>query len=271
MQSTKSGHDSATVLLIFVACFCSLVQYPVSYVTYFCYTAPLTLLAATALFTLRPRRDGHVLAGVLLGFFFLFGACALLPKHIFNPNIDTRALHPLQAPRAGSLRVDATTPDYDELVSFLQSHSSNGLLYAANDSPQLYFLTGLTDPTRDDTGATPQEVRRVLQTGDLRLVALNDAPFFKSSVISVDLRRDIARSLPNSRKIGAYTVLLALSGGLNLLHALHFAHAGHLAQVLGEPREVAYVDCFDHEVRPARCHRFPVSYRRNEYLCRHQR
>jgi len=194
------------MLLIAVAALCSLVQFPVPYITYFCYTAPLTLLAVAAVAALRRNAPGRpALAVLLLGFLGL-GLLGMVPRHMYNPDLDLRALHPLTLPRAGGLRIDATTPGYETLVPFLQAHSPNGLLYAANDCPVLYFLSGLRDPTRDDTGAPEAEVLTALHSGQLRLVVFNDRPFFARSAISPALRAETQRLLPNNKTIGQFSV-----------------------------------------------------------------
>jgi hypothetical protein len=194
------------MLLISLAAVCSLVQFPFAYVTYFCYTAPLTLLAVVACVATRPNPPGRQALSVLLLFFLGFGVFGLTAKHVFNPSLRVCALHRLGLERAGGVRIDATTAGYEELIPFLQSHSPNGLLYAGNDCPELYFLSGLRNPTRDDTGAPVGEVLAALRSGDLRLVAINDASFFQSGTTAPELRGEIASTLPNSAKIGRFSI-----------------------------------------------------------------
>ncbi|HEY0309392.1 MAG TPA: glycosyltransferase family 39 protein [Acidobacteriaceae bacterium] len=195
------------MLLIALAAMCSLVQYPVPYVTYFCYAAPFVLLATVAAVASRSYVPGKNILSVLLVFFLAFGIFAMVAKHIYAPELRVSRLQPLILPRAGGLMIDpTTTPRYDEVVPFLQAHSPNGLLYAGNDCPELYFLSGLKNPTRDDTGAPLADVLAALRSGELQLVALNDESFFQSGAASPELRNAVVSALPHTTKIGRFSI-----------------------------------------------------------------
>jgi hypothetical protein len=195
-----------TMLLVALAAVCSLVQYPFPYVTYFFYTAPLTLLAVVAAVGSRRGIAHRPMLAVLLVYFLGLGAFAMVTRHEYNPDLRFADLHTIPLPRAGGLKEDATTVQYDELIPFLQAHSSNGLLYAGNDCPELYFLSGLTNPTRDDTGAPVGDVLAALQSGRLGLVAINDQSFFASAAASPELRAAAASLLPHVTTIGKFSV-----------------------------------------------------------------
>ena len=111
----------------------------------------------------------------------------------------------LQLPRAGGLRVNYAA-EFSSLIHFLQSHSPNGLMYAGNDCPQLYFLSGLKNVTRDDEGAPAEEVLKALQSDDLRLVVINDAPLFPSARMSLEVRAEVMRKFPYSSQFGMFHV-----------------------------------------------------------------
>jgi len=193
------------MLMVSLTSVCTLVQFPLAYVTYFCYVAPLVLLTGVAVVKAVPAPPGRGVLAALLLFFCGFGYLALLPMHIYNPEIDVRAARPLGLERAGRLRVDRTTPEYGELIPFLQAHSPNGLMFAGNDCPELYFLSGLTDPTRDDTGTTP-EVLGELASGRLQLVVLKDQPFLPSEAVKPELRAAVVAALPEHRAFGRFSV-----------------------------------------------------------------
>lgn len=198
--------EQRLMLLVCAAAVCSLVQYPLPYVTYFCYTAPLTLLAAVALVSWRHSPSNNRMLAVVLVFFLGLGAMGVVAKHVFNPDLHVGATHALELPRAGGLRVDATTPHYEELIALLQAHAANGVMYAGNDCPQLYFLSGLKNPTRDDTGAPDAEVLAALRSGELGLVVFNDEPFFASGRVSAELRAAVVAELPQTAKVGVFSV-----------------------------------------------------------------
>ena len=194
------------MLFLGLAALCSLVQYPVPWVTYFCYTAPFTLFATVAVVTTKSDPPGRTLLAITLTFFLGLGCFGLIAKHIYNPDLDTSALHRLALPRAGGLQIDATTPGYEELIPFLQSHAGDGLLLAGNDCPELYFLSGLRNPTRDDTGISVATMRDALHSSDLRLVTLNDNSFFATGAIAPAFRATIQQTFPNTRKIGHFSI-----------------------------------------------------------------
>jgi hypothetical protein len=218
--------EQRLMLMISLAACCSLVQYPFPYVTYFCYTAPLTLLAVVAAVAMRReaqgntlrdtpgRTQGKFLLAALLLFYLGYGFVGMVPKHVYNPDLHRRGeLRALRLPRAGGLKidvtsshVDGTTTLYEELIPFLQEHAANGLMYAGNDCPELYFLSGLKNPTSNDTGAPESEVLMALRSGELRLVVINDKTFFASGSTSAELREEIAQRLPNVAKRGRFSI-----------------------------------------------------------------
>jgi hypothetical protein len=201
------------MLMISLAAVCSLVQFPFSWVTYFCYTAPLTLLAVVAAVSARRNPPGKLILGALLCFYLGFGVLVMVARHVYNPDLQPEALQALRLPRAGGLKVDvtsayvdATTTFYEELIPFLQAHSPNGLMYAGNDCPDLYFLSGLKNPTRDDSGAPTSDVLKALRSGDLQLVVINDKTFFAGGVTLPELREEIALRLHNTKKLGRFSI-----------------------------------------------------------------
>jgi hypothetical protein len=88
----------------------------------------------------------------------------------------------------------------------IQQHSPNGLMYAANDCPELYFLSGLKNVTRYDGGAPVPEALRALQSDDLKLVVINEAPFFPSSRMNPEVRAEVERKFPESRRVWIFRV-----------------------------------------------------------------
>ena len=79
-------------------------------------------------------------------------------------------------------------------------------MYAGNDCPELYFLSGLKNVTRDDGGAPPDEVLKALQSDDLKLVVINEGPLFPSSKMNPAIRAEVERRFPNSIQDGFFHV-----------------------------------------------------------------
>jgi hypothetical protein len=103
------------------------------------------------------------------------------------------------------LRIEYAT-EFADLIHLLQQHSPNGLMYAGNDCPELYFLSGLKNVTRDDGGAPAEEVLRALQSDDLKLVVINEAPFFPSARMSPQVNAEVMRRFPHSTRFGLFHV-----------------------------------------------------------------
>jgi hypothetical protein len=92
------------------------------------------------------------------------------------------------------------------LIHFLQQHSPNGLMYAGNECPELYFLSGLKNVTRDDGGVPANEVLKALQSDDLKLVVINEAPLFPSARMNPDVRAEVMQKFPHSSQVGIFHV-----------------------------------------------------------------
>jgi hypothetical protein len=111
----------------------------------------------------------------------------------------------MQGPRAGGLKIEGAA-FFDELSSFLRGHSPNGLMFAGNDCPELYFLSGLQNVTRDDTGDPPEEILRAIQSENLNLVVINDAPYFPGAAMRPDVKAEVMRRFPHSARFGIFQV-----------------------------------------------------------------
>ena len=193
------------MLLICLAAMCTLVQYPFAAPIYLCYALPLTLLAAVAIVaTVRKQPGSYVLASVA-GFYLLFGVVMLIPDHVYELTHKVGPMERLDVERAGGLRIEYAA-NFADLIHLLQQHSPNGLMYAGNDCPELYFLSGLKNVTRDDGGAPSEDVLRALQSDDLNLVVINEAPFFPGARMSPEVRAEVARKFPHDSQLGIFHV-----------------------------------------------------------------
>ena len=193
------------MLLISLAAVCTLVQYPFAAPIYLCYALPLTLLAAVAVVATARKQPGTYVLAAVAGFYLLFGAVMLVPDHIYELTHKVGPMEELHLERAGGLRIEYAV-NFADLIHLLQQHSPNGLMYAGNDCPELYFLSGLKNVTRDDGGASAEEVLKALQSDDLKLVVINEAPFFPSAKMGPEVRAEIARKFPESQLVGIFHV-----------------------------------------------------------------
>ena len=188
-----------------LAAICGLVQHPFAAPIYLCYALPLTLLAVVATVATAKKRPGtYVLAAVAV-FYLLFGTIRLVPDHVYELTHKVGPMEVLKLPRSGGLRIEYAA-EFADLIHLLQQHSSNGLMYAGNDCPELYFLSGLRNVTRDDAGVSAEEVLKAMQSDDLKLVVINEAPFFPSSRMNPEVRAEVMRKFPNSTERGFFHV-----------------------------------------------------------------
>lgn len=210
LETRKRQH---LFLLISVLALTSLIQFPFAAPIYFCYVTPLILLAIVGLVALRPLRNTFAFASILI-FYLAFWVFRATPGFIYNlglryaPNQQTETL---TLPRAGTLRVDPKLADeYARLIPLIQQHASGDYIYAAPDSPEVYFLTGKRNPTRilfdffdADAPQYNQGVLDALNSMQVKVVAISTDPWF-SRPMNPALARAIAMRFPESQLIGKF-------------------------------------------------------------------
>jgi len=193
------------MVLISLAAMCGMVQYPFAAPIYLCYAMPLTLLAAVAIVATAKNQPGTYVLAAVAGFYLLFGVAILVPDYVYELTHKVGRMDELHLKRAGGLRIEYAA-NFEDLIHLLQQHSPNGLMYAGNDCPELYFLAGLKNVTRDDGGAPAEEVLKALQSDDLKLVVINEAPFFPSAKMSPEVRAEVMRKFPENELVGIFRV-----------------------------------------------------------------
>jgi len=191
-------------LMVALAATCSLVQFPFAAPIYMCYTLPLTVLALAGIVSLGRREQGTYVLASLVGLYLVFGAVSVVPLHIVELTHEVGEMQKLTLPRGG-IEIEGA-PYFEQLAGFLQMHATNGLMYAGNDCPELYFLSGLKNVTRDDGGASPEEVLDALRKYDVKVVVINEAPFFPLAKMSPKVRAEVERKFPESVQAGIFHV-----------------------------------------------------------------
>jgi len=170
------------MLMVCVTALCSVVQFPFAAPIYFCYVAPLAILSATALFASAVHPPRSVL-GILLIFYLLFAVLRVTPGFIYNmgfryaPDTQTERL---TLARAGGLRIfPAEARVYEQLIPFIQSHASGKFIYCTQDCPEVYFLSGLENPTRtmfdfmDDSKGRIDRIMSILESRKVNVIAIH--------------------------------------------------------------------------------------------------
>ena len=193
------------VLLISLAATCSLVQFPFSVAIYLSYCIPLTLLAIVAIISTGKKHPGTFALASLAAFYLTFAVVIVVPLYIYEITSMIGTMHTMHAPRAGGLKIEEAA-FFDDLARFLQEHSPNGLMFAGNDCPELYFLAGLTNVGHDDGGEPSVSVLKVIQRDDLNLVVINDAPFFPGAKITPEVKAEVEKRFPHTTRYGIFQI-----------------------------------------------------------------
>lgn len=193
------------VLLISLAATCSLVQFPFAAPIYLSYSLPLTLLALVAIISTGRTHPGTYALASVLGLYLVFGVVVLVPSYIYEITYKVGHMDTMQNPRAGGLKVEGAA-FFDDFAGFLRAHSPNGLMFAGNDCPELYFLSGLKNITPDDGGAPAEEILKAVQSDNLNLVVINDSPYFPAAIIGPEVRAEVIKRFPHSTRFGIFQV-----------------------------------------------------------------
>jgi hypothetical protein len=217
-SSSSPGVDSKrqqqVLLVLAVIAYCGLVQLPFPAPIYFCYVTPLLALALCALVSLFDHPPRLAL-GAVLCFYVCFAVFRMTPSFIYHMNsqpIQDQQTAWLDLPRVGGLRVHGLyPPEYTRLVSLIREHAQGAYLYAGPDCPEVYFLTGLRNPTRtlfeffDRTENRTERVLDALERHGVGVVALFSRPEF-SGPIPADLAAELTRRYPNAARVGRFEV-----------------------------------------------------------------
>src|SRR5207249_2766561 len=193
------------LLLLGVAALCSLVQFPFAAPIYFCYVAPLGLLAATAVVATWDPAP-HPIGGALLGFYLLFALLWVNTGFIYAMGLSylpDRQTEPLALARGG-VRVSAIDKAmYEEAVTAVGAHAQGDYIWAGPDCPEVYFLAAKRNPTRTrfDFCAEPAgrtvRVLGALERHDVRVVVFNRRPPFSGAPPS-DLVEALVERFPRT-------------------------------------------------------------------------
>jgi hypothetical protein len=161
------------------------------------------------------HQTGHPLAAAVLVFYALFVAFDVTPGYIYAMGNAYRAdslKALLSLPRARTLRVNPQQArQYDRLVPLVTGLAGGGSLYAGPDCPEVYFLTGLPNPTRttyeflSEPRATTADILAMLTARHVTVVVINTAPEF-SGEMPDDLHEALRTRFPDAQSVGPFEV-----------------------------------------------------------------
>jgi hypothetical protein len=204
----------ALLLVLLVAGFGALVQFPFGAPVYFCYAAPLFTLAALGILS-SVDLGGGLLPVALLGAFVVFGLVfldrgplATLGYH-FQVDPQTAILDDERA----SIRVSPSDRDqYRRAADLLARHAPGDYVFAGPDAPELYVLSRRKNPTRAlfdfvDTSdsARGAALLRTLRERDVTAIAINRRPDFSDPLEAQTVRR-LRALYPHHVEVGKFAV-----------------------------------------------------------------
>jgi len=207
------GGKQPLFLLLTAAALCSLVQFPFDAAVYFFYVAPLAVLAALALFwggdpAVRPAAWGLAIAYIAFSLLRIHSASIGTMAHEYVRDDQTAFL----ALARGGVRVTPTArSQYETLIPVVLAHARSQYTYATPDCPEVYFLSGLRNPTRtifdffDDSKDRTNRIMRELKKHDVHVVSLNLKPQF-SGPVPQDLESALEARFPQHTRIGNFIV-----------------------------------------------------------------
>jgi hypothetical protein len=199
-------------LLATVTAFISLVQFPFASPIYFCYTAPFVCLTLLAVAADQSNRAIFWHAVILL-FYLTFGVAWANTGYIAAGvgNSGYRAKKILDIPRGQLRMTDYESSLYAQIVSVIQKHSTSAYIYAAPDCPEIYFLAGMRNPTRNlfnffsNSEETGGSLQRLFEAKKINLVVINHKPEF-SRIVNRETAFMLEQGFPHFIDIGRFSV-----------------------------------------------------------------
>jgi hypothetical protein len=200
---------SRVMLVLSVAAVCNLVQFPYAVPNYLCYVAPLVILTMAALSPYMPPL-APVVPASLLAFYLAFAVLRMNDTPLYGMGTVYWKYWPTR--RLANTRAGIEIPldhamMYEYVIPLLRSRARGGYTWASPDAPEIYFLSGLRNPTRtlfdffDDPTDRSARVLRAIEAHGVTAIALNRRPAF-SEPIPDDLVNELERRFPFAANVG---------------------------------------------------------------------
>jgi hypothetical protein len=200
-------------LLASLAALMPLVQIPFSAAIYFCYAAPFVLLAGLAVVR-NSSTQHHWVHPVLLSAYLAFAVIWTNTNYVWTLgayHIGYRFVGTAILPRAGITMMAGDRAEYATLVALIhQANQGKRYIYAGPDCPEVYFLSGTSNPTRTlyeflGPATNTRETVDLLDRHGIDVVVINRNPGF-SGQMSRTLARALERRYPHSAEAGRFVV-----------------------------------------------------------------
>lgn len=214
-NSADATSTEKLYVIVAALAMCSVIQFPYSSATYFCYNAPILFLGILALLASRPRFPRLSVAAIAI-FYAAFAMLRVTPgfqlDRMGEAFVPAQRMRSLDLPRSGGLRIRNWEANiYEPLIGFVVQKAVDGPIYAGPDSPEIYFLAGCSNPTRmifnflGDRSAETQTVLSAIEAAHLKVVVLNNYPL-ASGPMPEELRRALVARFPEKQDFGKFEV-----------------------------------------------------------------
>jgi hypothetical protein len=216
MNKIENPKPQQLFLILAVTAACNVIQLPFSAAVYFCFVAPLVILATTAVVS-QVRQPPRLVLFAVYCFCLFYVVFEVTPGFVYvmgqEYSRDTQTAG-LTLPRARGLRISATgAKQYEELATLLGQHVRGQYIYATPDCPEIYFLYGFRNQTRsisdffvfDDPIGRTERILLLIQARNINLVVLNRDPGFSLPLPS-DLRAALEREFAGHTDVGKFEV-----------------------------------------------------------------
>jgi len=201
------------LLLVIMTGLVSLVQFPFAAPIYFCYVAPLVILTLCGVVNLGydALKPFHV---AILAFYFLFALLWTNTGYVWKLGVGYSAFNPtslLDIDRGGIRVTDSDERLYSALINIARQKSGSRYIYAAPDCPEVYFLSGLKNPTPTiidflgDENQKALDIYALLESKGVKIVVINRAPWF-SGRLNYTFFAAFQKHFPHSVDLDHFTV-----------------------------------------------------------------
>jgi 4-amino-4-deoxy-L-arabinose transferase-like glycosyltransferase len=199
--------------LLCVAALCNVIQFPFFVPNYFCYVAPLVALAVVALYRYL-RVPSPWIPATVLAFYAAFPVVRTNDSTLYTMGVFYKPYlrtMPLGLERGGIDVPIVHAEAYRRLIPLLRSRARGGYTWASPDCPEIYFLSGLRNPTRslfdffDDTTGRTTRVLQALEQHGVTAIVLNASAAF-SPAPTDDLVAALEKRYPFAANVGPFHV-----------------------------------------------------------------
>jgi predicted neutral ceramidase superfamily lipid hydrolase len=213
METIAPSTSTRAFLVVTMAAMVGLVQFPYATPTYFCYAAPMTILAVLAVVYARPHAP-RLIHVTIAAFFMVFALVFVNRSYGWNLGVQFLPYNPgsrLDMQRGGLWVSEQDKETYEGVVRLLQTHAAGGMIYAGPDCPEIYFLSGFNnlEPVIFDFLTEAHEdaswMTRLLARAPIRAVVINTGPDF-SPRLDAKVVELLERRFPKSQQVGRFVV-----------------------------------------------------------------